>query len=141
MRFLTTIVLVVCLALCLGIVAGRLLGEPPRFASFPPRSGEADVLILRVIDGDTIEIGYIVPESCRVYGINARERTEPGGPDATKALIAMVRPGTVRRAHLKGLDKYGRALADFETDNKKLVSVEMIGAGHAKPWDGQGKKP
>jgi len=117
------------------------LAAPPRYADFPPARGEQTLYILRVIDGDTVEAAYLTPRSFRIHGINTRELREPGGQEARKALEAMLPPGSLRQADLRGPDKYGRQLADFKTQDGKWVSLEMIGVSHARPWDGQGPKP
>ena len=53
--------------------------------------------VTNVIDGDTFVIAYDgVPASVRLLGIDAPERRDPGGPEATAALRALIEGKTVR---------------------------------------------
>ena len=53
----------------------------------------------------------------------------------------MLPQGTFQYVTVKGPDKYhGRQVGDFKTKDG-WVSVQMIGSGNAKPWDGKGQKP
>ena len=112
-----------------------------RLAEFPPTSGRQTMYILRIIDGDTLEAAYLVPVRIRIAGINAPELRAPGGTEARTALALMLQPGLVYHADLQGRDKYGRVLADFRDRDGNWVSVNLVGAGHARPWDGRGKRP
>ena len=46
-----------------------------------------------VIDGDTLQIG---PDRIRIHAINAPERDEPGGGEATEALRSIIADQPVR---------------------------------------------
>ncbi len=116
---------------------------------------EYDVTIIRWLDGDTVSVSIslgfdLMLDKCiRVYGINCRE---VHNKDATlkmqgladKAFAEQLLPvgtKTVARTHKEGKEKFGRYLAELETVDGKDFATEMIVAGHAKPWDGQGVKP
>ena len=60
--------------------------EVPRYTPYPPISGEHEVLVLRVIDGDTVEIGYVSTQKIRLYGINAPEINTAEGKASRSAL-------------------------------------------------------
>lgn len=111
---------------------------------FPPLAGDHLVLPLIVHDGDTFTFAWLVKDTSRVFGINAPEVTGPQKPDGLKAkaylqsLLPVDKPIIVR---VYGRDKFGRALIEpFTADGKKVADL-MIGAGHARAWDGQGAKP
>lgn len=117
----------------------------PAQAVFPPVSGEEEMLIREVLDGDTITAYYLVPVSIRIHGINAPEITgkeKPQGLLAREFLRSLVKAGSVVRVRLHGADKYsGRVLGDVVLPDGSTVGQEMLRSGHAKPYDGKGPKP
>lgn len=132
------------LAFAVLIFMGLKLGGPekPKGITFPPVNGEHTVLINRVIDGDTVEFYYLVgPENGRLYGCNAPEKNTEAGQRSAEALSAILKPQNLVTCEFKGPDKFGRALVNLKDTNGKSVTSSMIGAGHARPWDGQGPKP
>jgi endonuclease YncB( thermonuclease family) len=131
--------LVVCAAFA-GALAVDAGGQVPGFAQFPPQVGEYQVIVLRVVDGDTVEIGHVVTEHARIRGINAPELKSEEGKAARDALGKILQPPGFYGAKLYGREKYGRLLVDFQVGGHD-VSKLMIGSGHAKPWDGQGARP
>jgi endonuclease YncB( thermonuclease family) len=86
-----------------------------------------DVEIVRVVDGDTLDVridlerdGYAEVERLRLYGIDIAERSEPGGDAATALLSDFVNTGPIAiwvptRETSRGPEprrgKYGRLLA------------------------------
>jgi endonuclease YncB( thermonuclease family) len=80
----------------------------------------------RTIDGDTIEIGGV---SVRLKGIAAPERDEPGGPEATQAMRALIGDRDVRCA-LTGERTHGRAVGFCSTGNVDL-NGSMVRGGWA----------
>jgi endonuclease YncB( thermonuclease family) len=85
----------------------------------------------------------------RVDGINADELATPKGQVAAAFGRGLLPPGTsvslVSKALLGSFDKFGRVLGDltwFGADGKpRDFAQEMLTAGMAVPWDGQGPKP
>lgn len=149
----------ICLFLAcflLGCVAEMLISTPAAkpaapeewpLAESPPIHGKQRMVLLRVIDGDTIVVAWLVgPESLRISGINAPEKRDAAGPAATRYMAdmlgtpAILDKGPFLRIELRGRGKYGRLLGDIQTE-KGWASQRMIAAGHAKPWNGEGKRP
>ncbi len=72
--------------------------------------------VLRVIDGDTFVVMYDgEPTSCRIYGIDAPERGQPGAAEATAALTREIAGKRVRLTfparHKR--DNFGRLLVTY----------------------------
>lgn len=66
--------------------AGGSLARP---ATVPADAFQA--IVTRVVDGDTFAIRYDDEETrVRIAGIDAWEKSDPGGPEATAALTAMI---------------------------------------------------
>lgn len=82
--------------------------------SFPPRYGTFSACVVRVVDGDTIDIGFLVGHRVRIKGMNAPERGQPGYTEAKNQLEEMFPPGTVVKVECSGQDKYGRTIASVE---------------------------
>ena len=93
------------------------------------------VTVLRVIDGDTLEVEYRgVVERLRLIGIDAPERNECFYDEATEALSSMVQHGQVRlEVGTESRDKYGRLLGYVFTGGT-FINEEMVTAGYATEW-------
>lgn len=116
---------------------------------------EYNITIVKLLDADTADVelslGFdlVLAQRVRVFGINAREvrstnqKEKAQGLRDLEAAKIMLPVGlkTVARTHKNGQDKFGRWLAELVTIDGKDFATEMIAAGHAKPWDGQGAKP
>lgn len=118
------------------------------------------VTILRILDGDTVEIqfdqglGNTSTQTCRLYGINTPELRKDGGRDALEALADMggyraVWARTIKnRSESKAVrEKYGRYLVelyltslDMDAGFPASINQKMIDDGFAKPYFGIGPK-
>lgn len=126
-----------------GVQAGP--GDVPKedqlYVWAVPEKGTQSVLVLRVVDGDTVEAAYLVPVMLRLNRINAPERGTPEGKKAEEALSRLV-GGKLLAVNVHGRDKYGRVLADvYLSKEDGWLSDKMVKEGHAKPWDGKGQRP
>lgn len=110
---------------------------------------EYKAVIVRVVDGDTVDIdidlGFRITtrQRVRLAGINAPETSTPEGVTAKTFLAELIPVGTkvIVDSDKPGAgDKYGRFLASIFL-NGKYVGDSMIEAGHAVAWDGTGVKP
>ena len=117
----------------------------PYFESQPPTQKEESVAttehavtVLRVIDGDTIEVRWRGrPERVRLLRIDTPERGRHGYDEATRALERLVggrevvlefeRPGRVER------DKYDRLLAYVIVEGEN-ANVELVRQGWTRFW-------
>lgn len=99
------------------------------------------VELIRVIDGDTVVIhmaqGFARSkreERIRLWGIDAPESQQKGGPQSTKYLRKLI--GHRRRIYLTtaGRDQYGRIIGVIHPDRHTLdnsYNYLMVEAGHA----------
>lgn len=103
--------------------------------------------VLRILDGDTIEIRYLSGgeavvghiEKVRYLGIDTPEKNEPGGAEATEFNRARVEGQTVRLVREgRNRDNFGRLLRHvfvvYQGQEIDVVAA-LIAAGHVK---GQG---
>ena len=96
------------------------------------------VRILRVIDGDSLEVKYAglfsfltKPFPVRLYGIDAPELAQPYGQESRKQLAALVRRGGVRMDAM-ATDRYGRTVGLlYRRRRGQSVNVEMVRSGMA----------
>lgn len=104
--------------------------------------------VKRVIDGDTlavdVDLGFHVRSVmlCRLSGLNARELSQDGGPDARDNLLLLTPPGTPVVLRSVRADKYaGRFDAIVYLPDGSDLNAALIEQGWAAPWDGRGTRP
>lgn len=101
------------------------------------------VILLRVVDGDTVECiidyGFTLKQihMVRLARINAPELNKAGGQDAKKHLENLLISKNIKFTTYKPKDKYGRYLADVYADNL-YINQAMIDDGHATAYEGSG---
>ena len=84
---------------------------------------------VRIADGDTIAIDG---ERIRLFGIDAPERAQPGGSEATTTLRRLIGAATPRCQRVD-TDRYGRTVALCAVGGADL-SLAMVRAGWAVAW-------
>jgi endonuclease YncB( thermonuclease family) len=90
----------------------------------------------RVVDGDTVVVTTGEGKSVRIRmsDIDAPEKDQPWGPEATQALNVLIRDKTVLVIAVD-TDRYGRVVATlFEAD--KNINQAMVEQGHAWVYRG-----
>lgn len=106
-----------------------------------PERGTQTVLVLRVLDGDTLEGAYLVPIMFRVKGIKAPALNDKGGRLAREDLEKLL-VGKLYSANLYGREPFGRVLADFWMGKDQgWASAAMLKGGHVKPLAADESKP
>lgn len=104
------------LALCLSALAQDLSTLPGK--------------VTRVLDGDTADVQLgSGPIRIRLNGIDAPEKNQPFGPEASQALIAMIGDHDVQIEPFKQ-DKYDRLTANVFLDDCN-INAEMVRLGFA----------
>ncbi|MEA2168134.1 MAG: hypothetical protein QOF76_1434 [Solirubrobacteraceae bacterium] len=113
-------------------------------ASFGPYRGVVDL----VHDGDTVnvrlDVGFdlTVYARVRIHGINAPELATSAGKAARDFGRSLLPAGTPVQVLSLGWDKYGgRIEGHIATAAGGDYGAALIAAGHAKAWDGKGKRP
>lgn len=124
-----------------GVFAWAISGQAS------PASSVERGQVLRVLDGDTIEIRYLSGgeavvghvEKVRYLGIDTPETDEPGGPEATQFNRARVEGQVVRLVRDgRNRDNFGRLLRHVFVvyqDREIDVVAALIAAGHVKNQD------
>ena len=113
---------------------------------------EYNATMVRVIDGDTLEVvidlGFkvAVRETVRLAGINCPERDTDAGKAATKAVEEWFADQgsrcVIRTAKPEGqTEKFGRYLAQVVSRHGADLVADLIAAGHAVRWTGRGARP
>lgn len=101
--------------------------------------------VVRVIDGDTVDLrvdlGFDASLNMRVRlaGIDAPERGQPGGSEATAWLTQKLpmRADVVLKTQKYRREKYGRYLAEIYLIGDTLsINEQMIRIGHSRVYDG-----
>ena len=98
--------------------------------------------ILRIIDGDTVLVqrrGGLLrsgPEDrIRMWGIDAPESAQEGGPQSTKYLTKIMRQGSTVWLTQMDTDHYGRTVAVLHRDRNNPANSynrQMVQGGHAR---------
>lgn len=105
-----------------------------------PERGPQMMLVLRCLDGDTIEAAFLLPVHLRVAGVNAPEHNTEAGRKAREAVQGLV-AGKLLLADLRGREKYGRLMAEVALEGGGKLSDWLVEQGHAARWDGRGPRP
>ena len=115
----------------------------PKPLHFPPKDGTFLVLVEGAIDGDTVHFFWLVPDSARLYGINAPEihGASAAAGEKAKAFLASKLSPRPMVAVSHGKEKYGRSLIELYDEGGKSLSALMVESGNAKTWNGQGPRP
>ena len=100
------------------------------------------VKVLRVIDGDTVDVlngpGFFhraKRERIRLYGIDAPESAQAGGKDATNYLKKIIGSGKKIWLEPVAKDKYGRTVGVIyrrRGNPKESYNYQMVQAGQAR---------
>ena len=89
--------------------------------------------VLDVHDGDRMIVAPMgdvrTPLKIRLYGIDAPELEQKGGPQSRDHLLSLVRPGQDVEVIKMSTDKYGRSVALVATD--RVLNADMLEAGQA----------
>ena len=90
---------------------------------------------IRVVDGDSIE-GYYYGDWARIrmYGIDAPELSQRGGPESADRLTAMVARSGALMFELKDIDHYGRLVGIvYPVGGSSMTSLNrrMVAEGYA----------
>lgn len=113
--------------------------------------GPVRATVVRVIDGDTVEIdahvwpGHTVRVSVRLRGIDApelRARCEAErvlAEEARAYLAELVGSGLVHIRNVRRDKFYGRVIADLETDAGEDIAHHLLQAQFARPYDGKAR--
>lgn len=110
-----------------------------------------DFKVIRVVDGDTIDIeaNFLPPElgkhlKLRIYGIDTPEKGHQAkcnaerrkAEEATKFVEEIISKAKVIKVELRKWDKFGgRVLGDLIIDEQRLSEI-MISKGYAVSYDG-----
>ncbi len=105
--------------------------------SQPAATSRQEVNICRVIDGDTVTICPLTPggteRSVRLYGIDAPESDQPGGPEATRFVTIWIeRHDLLLTVH--DTDRYGRIIGElsiFGDAHSRTLNEELVYNGLA----------
>ena len=107
------------------------------------------VQILRVVDGDSLEVQHAGlftlrrrPFAVRLYGIDAPELAQPYGDEARRELESLVRDGDIRMEQI-ATDRYGRRVGLLYRRGKgrrESINREMVKAGLAYWYQQYGGK-
>jgi micrococcal nuclease len=103
----------------------------------------------KVVDGDTLDLqidlgfGVFTRQRVRLLGLNAPEHNTADGKAATAFVQAWTDqhgPVFTVTTEKDKKEKYGRYLATIYADGVSL-NEDLVAAGLALPWDGNGKRP
>lgn len=104
----------------------------------PPRDGAGEaVVVLEVVDGDTLVLADPERTRIRLAAVNAPETDECLADPATAELAALAPPGSTIRILRHGTDRYGRTVAEVLT-SRGSVNVALAEAGLAISMAGSG---
>ncbi len=95
-----------------------------------PAAAMLILLSYTVTDGDTLRADGV---GIRLWGIDAPEPDEPGGPEARAALQAFT-AGAELRCEVKGTDRYRRIVARCDLPYGRDLACVLVAGGWAQDW-------
>lgn len=123
------------------IAGGTAMQTPFTYSRTLPIKGKVWTVVLRHVDGDTVQIGSIVDEgTARLLDIDApevRAKTQKErdlADAATARLVELLPVNSVWRTEVGGRDGFGRPLVRFVREDGTTVNRQMIDEGHAKEY-------
>lgn len=118
---------------CLALVLFVGLAVPQLPTPVEARqAAEIDARVSKVIDGDTFTLSG-QSRRIRVWGLDAPERSDPGGPAATAAMRGLI-SGVRLHCDIRDIDRYGRYVAQCFLPDGRDIAAEMIRAGVATEY-------
>ena len=101
--------------------------------AFPVSAQAWPGTVLDVHDGDTVTVAprgdVRVPMQIRLYGIDAPELDQKGGPQSRDRLRSFAQPDQDVEVILMSIDRYGRTVALLATD--RVLNADMLEKGQA----------
>ena len=88
--------------------------------------------VSHVTDGDTFHLSGLDP-AIRVWGLDAPERKQAGGSEATRALRSLI-TGTTLDCQVRDIDRYQRIVAQCFLPDGRDIAAEMIRMGVATEY-------
>ena len=120
-------------AASLASTAAAAVTPGPAPATVPP--GAAAARLIRIVDGDTIEVLVgSTTETVRYIGVDTPERGRPGYQSATDANATLLGEGMLWLARDRSeRDRYGRLLRYVYNEAGALVNQALVAQGWAQP--------
>jgi len=118
------------------VTAGDLTPHPFRSPLiYPSPQSLTAARVLRVIDGDTLEVQVdSKTETVRYYGVDTPERDQPCFEEATAWNRALVGDEVRLLADVRDRDRFGRLLRYVFAPDGQSVDAAMVVAGVAIAW-------
>lgn len=88
--------------------------------------------VSRITDGDTFRL-HGVDAAIRVWGLDAPERDETGGTNATQTMTALIE-GQTLTCQVRDIDRFGRIVGQCFLPNGRDIAAEMIRLGAAAEY-------
>jgi endonuclease YncB( thermonuclease family) len=88
--------------------------------------------VQRTIDGDTFRLQDLEP-SIRIWGLDAPERGQPGGAEATNMLQNLIQ-GQTMTCRIRDIDRYDRIVGQCFLSDGQDIAAEMIEARVAREY-------
>ena len=88
--------------------------------------------VSRVTDGDTFHLSGLAP-AIRVWGLDAPERKQTGGSEATRAIRSLI-TGATLDCQVRDIDRYQRIVAQCFLPDGRDIAAEMIRMGVATEY-------
>ncbi len=89
-------------------------------------------MVSHVTDGDTFHFSGLDP-AIRVWGLDAPERKQAGGSEATRAMRSLI-SGATLECRVRDIDRYQRLVAQCFLPDGRDIAAEMIRMGVATEY-------
>ena len=113
-------------------MAGRSAGRVQVTVDTVRRGDEFRGTVTRIVDGDTFWISS-VDVRIRIWGLDAPEARDPGGPAATEALRRLI-DGRTLTCRTRDIDRFGRIVGQCFLPDGRDITRAMIETGTAREF-------
>jgi len=121
-RLLGLLMIILAVFIIVGVYTTLAIAKPATLSG----------TVARVVDGDTFKFEGLAP-SIRIWGLDAPERGETGGSQATRTLKTLIAQKTLS-CSIRDIDKYKRIVGQCWLPNGNDIASEMIVRGAASEY-------
>ncbi|MCK9496228.1 MAG: thermonuclease family protein [Dehalococcoidia bacterium] len=123
-----------------GLISDGPLDDGTPTATVVPIDGALPVEVVRVVDGDTLDVRSAQTElRVRLYGVDTPERGDACYREATDRLAALAGEHVQLLPDARLQDQFGRELRYVYASDGTLIDEQLVAEGYGHAWTDDGQ--